>query len=488
MGKVALAELEWWDMTEVSIPERSILYSPAPIGVGTTLGESLTSYLARLAEAHCVYPGVLLQEMIVPLMGEAEAQGDAPEQHPLWRRDGSGSHLINVTDSRGQAAIQVLGTLTMRADLRGLSLTALTEVLPLRGLTRSRLAWCPICYEEWQTNEQVLYDPLLWKFREISVCVRHGVRLQTTCPNCNRSLPHLAWRSRPGYCAFCAWPLFGGHVERQKSINPETPEFVWQQWATEALGALVAQLPSIQGRLRRERIQVVVNHAVDRLADGNIAAFSRLLDLSRNTAENWCQGKRIPELDMLLRLCYRLNLSLDEVLFQETEALQPCLQDSTPEVRFQSRKRTPIGKERIFSLLEEAAGCAEDPPPSLQEVGQQLSYQPTTLYKINRAACHTIAERHTAYRRQLRERRLQGYREEIRRIALYLQAEQVALTQRHIARYLEQPAILRDPQVRALLTEVCCEVEEKREPSHGTKTGAFGERGHRGKASPLPRP
>lgn len=86
------------------------------------------------------------------------------------------------------------------------------------------------------------------------------------------------------------------------------------------------------------------------------------------------------------------------------------------------------------------------------------------LYKINRAACHAIAERYTAYRRELREKRLQGYREEIRRIALYLQTEQVALTQRHIARYLAQPSILRDPHVRELLREVCREVEEGSKP------------------------
>lgn len=242
------------------------------------MGESLTSYLARLATAHCVYPGILLREMILPLLVEAETQDDEPEQHPLWRRDGSGSHLINVTGSRAQAALQVLETLTMRSDLRGLSLAALTEVLPLRGLTRSRLAWCPLCYEEWQANEQVVYDLLLWKFRELSLCVRHRVRLQTTCPNCDRSLPHLAWRSRPGYCTFCAWPLFGKHVERQEPIDPETPEFAWQQWASETLGAVVSQLPSAQGSLSREHIRLVVNRIVEQLAGENVAAFARLLE------------------------------------------------------------------------------------------------------------------------------------------------------------------------------------------------------------------
>ena len=83
------------------------------------------------------------------------------------------------------------------------------------------------------------------------------------------------------------------------------------------------------------------------------------------------------------------------------------------------------------------------------------------MYKINRVACYAIAERFTAYRRELREKRLQGYREEIRRVALYLQAEKVTLTQRHIARYLAQPAMLRDPQVRKLLREVCHEVTQQ---------------------------
>ena len=116
---------------------------------------------------------------------------------------------------------------------------------------------------------------------------------------------------------------------------------------------------------------------------------------------------------------------------------------------------------RIFRLLEEAASSTEDPPRSLQEVGQRLGYQPTTLYKINRVACHAIAERFTAYRCQLWEQRLQGYREEIRQVALLLQAEKVVLTRKHIARYLAQPAILRDPTVPTLLREVCDDVKQQ---------------------------
>jgi transcriptional regulator with XRE-family HTH domain len=303
----------------------------------------------------------------------------------------------------------------------------------------------------------MLYGPLLWIFREISLCTRHGVRLHMHFPHCARSLPHLTWRSRPGYCAFCAGPLFG-EGGRSGVVAQDSSEFAWQQWVTHALGAVIARLPGITVEPKREHIRQVVRNAVEQLADGNIVAFARLLDLSPNTVKNWCQGKRIPELDMLLRLCYRLDFSLCEVLFQE-ERLQPSLRDPVPSAIFPSRRRTAIDKEHIFHLLEQEASKAESPPPSLKEVGLRLGYQPTTLYKINQTACHRIAERHTAYRRQLREKRLQGYREEIRRIALYLQAEQVPLTQKHIGRYLAQPAILRDPKVRELLREVRRELE-----------------------------
>ncbi len=460
MGKTQLSEFPWWHLTDIALPERSMLYAPAPIGRGTAFGESLTSYLARLAEAHCVYPGVLLQQMIVPLMRELETQKSGALDHPLWRRDGSGSHLINVTSPRARSALDILETLTRRTDLRGLALTALTELLPARGLTRNTLAWCSLCYEEWQASGQMLYDPLLWMFREISTCTRHGVRLHAHCPACARSLPHLTWRSRPGYCAFCSGALFVRQEGGVQTVAVDSHEFAWQQWVTHALGGVVARLPGISIEPKRERIRQVVSDAVEDLADGNTTAFARLLGLPRGTVENWRQGKRIPEMDMLLRLCYRLDLSLCEVLFQEAEPLQPHLRDPVPPARFPCRKRTAINQESIAHQLEQAASRAENPPPSLKEVGLRLGYQPTTLYKINRAACHAIAERFTAYRRELRERRLQGYREEIRRIALYLQAEQVALTQKQIARYLAQPAILRDPKVRALLQEVCREVKE----------------------------
>lgn len=53
-----------WDMKDILIPSRSRLFSLEPIGIGTSYVESLSSYVTRLAEVHCVYLGILMTREI----------------------------------------------------------------------------------------------------------------------------------------------------------------------------------------------------------------------------------------------------------------------------------------------------------------------------------------------------------------------------------------------------------------------------------------
>ena len=52
------------DLEKPKFPPRSRLYSLEPVGMGTPHVESLTSYIARLAEAHCVTPRILIEREI----------------------------------------------------------------------------------------------------------------------------------------------------------------------------------------------------------------------------------------------------------------------------------------------------------------------------------------------------------------------------------------------------------------------------------------
>jgi hypothetical protein len=60
---------ESWDLTLPTLSRRSRLYQLEPIGIGTPMVESLSGYLARLAEAHCLSPYLLDLKEVAPLVG-----------------------------------------------------------------------------------------------------------------------------------------------------------------------------------------------------------------------------------------------------------------------------------------------------------------------------------------------------------------------------------------------------------------------------------
>ena len=53
-----------------TLPARSRLYRLEPYGIGTPWVESLTGYITRLAEAHCVSTGILYAKEIAPVVGK----------------------------------------------------------------------------------------------------------------------------------------------------------------------------------------------------------------------------------------------------------------------------------------------------------------------------------------------------------------------------------------------------------------------------------
>ena len=57
--EMAIEEFEAWDTDTSLLPPVTRLYHLSPIGLGTPMVESLSGYIVRLAEAHCVSAGVL---------------------------------------------------------------------------------------------------------------------------------------------------------------------------------------------------------------------------------------------------------------------------------------------------------------------------------------------------------------------------------------------------------------------------------------------
>ncbi|MEL4897799.1 TniQ family protein [Crocosphaera sp. Alani8] len=206
-----LTVYEPWDLKKPKIPLRSRLFSLKPIGIGTPLVESLTSYLIRLSELHCLSVRNLVAHTVVPIVPK-----NYHTTNLFCMRNDTGA--INGTGDLAQDLVQALEKLTYCSDFPYLTLLNWQQILTTRKLLRKTRAWCPHCYEEWRLSHQKVYDPLLWHFNSISVCLHHQRVLETVCPHCHQQIPILSSLSRAGYCSKCGQWL--GIVSTTNNTEP----------------------------------------------------------------------------------------------------------------------------------------------------------------------------------------------------------------------------------------------------------------------------
>jgi TniQ len=103
------------DLSQPSIPPRSILYQLPPIGIGTPTVESLTSYLARLAVSHTVTVGALLEYEVARLI---DKKYGAANLQSISRLRGA----VNSIGSMTRDLVCALEQLTMQQNLHLLTM------------------------------------------------------------------------------------------------------------------------------------------------------------------------------------------------------------------------------------------------------------------------------------------------------------------------------------------------------------------------------
>ncbi|MBD2060484.1 TniQ family protein [Oculatella sp. FACHB-28] len=204
------------NLTLLNIPERSRLYHLEPIAVGTPYVESLISYICRLAEAHCVSPGILLKKEILPIFrknysisfgGVYTLQADgcgvlvSSMTKPVYRKNPNEYGLLAWQYLEG------LQLLTLRADLQSLIIPIDTnqvlEGMTGRELGRDLRAWCPECFQQWHSSGHSIYEPLLWSISAVMICPYHHKPLQFHCPHCRKSQRPLTAKTRGAQCSQC---------------------------------------------------------------------------------------------------------------------------------------------------------------------------------------------------------------------------------------------------------------------------------------------
>ena len=240
------AVFDSWILKAPRLPARTRLYPLAAIGVGTAAVESMTGYVMRLAEAHVVPVGALLNHELARFRSGEKCRTAQSYCFLPYHANGS-----NESAAEWVHALEVE---TGRTGLSLLTFLPLGRSFCTRYLFRRVRAWCPDCYEEWRASGRTVYEPLLWSVRLARVCSRHRRVLVETCPCCKNSMRPVGSTSRPGYCCNCrSW--LGVASQHDGMAGEETLGRILSDsdfWLTEAIEQLIALMPRLEpASLRR---------------------------------------------------------------------------------------------------------------------------------------------------------------------------------------------------------------------------------------------
>ncbi len=439
---------ELLDEIGLVVPLRSHLYHLEPIGIGTARVESLTSFISRLAEAHCVPVRKLVLHIILPLFGKSYLPSMAEDSNTtaFWKD----SSAFNGTSTSAGELVCVLERLTHHDNLRFLTMLPWAEALSCRYLTRRTKAWCPCCYQEWLEEGMPIYDPLLWGLEVVTLCLRHTCRLQEYCPHCKRRMTMLAAQVIPGHCSQCrAWLGITSVLEDCDSDAGVEGELHWQRYVVHTVGELLAASPALPSPPRREKFAQAIAEYLEYCADGKVSVLARKLRLSRRTIRDWKQGLQIPQLESLLQCCYLLDVSpLD--LFNANVSMskgvsQKALAEQL-EVKGKVKKRYRVLRaEEIRKELEAELLMQRSPPSPMIAVARRLKYDHSFLRRHFPELCRAISDRYRAYRKKKREERRQTILDEVRETTFSVHAQELYPSQERVRLLLAKPGSMKEP-------------------------------------------
>lgn len=444
MMKPASAPYEEWTVALPPMPPLSALYSLDPIGIGTPHVESLTSYIARVALAHCVFPGVLMRKIIAPF---AENHlGDKGGSGMMHIRDGKSSGAFNSAQQTAMHAVNVLEKLTGQRGLHVLTMLTWAEVFPLLGLIRPERAWCLCCLEEWRTSGRIIYEPLLWAVQAVKICSQHGCWLETQCPTCTRTSRWLTWRSRPGYCAHChRW--LGMKLMRGERNEQET---IWLRWCAEQIEMLLALAPTLTNIPDRTRIDEGLTVVLEQISQGRKMTFARLVGLSEKMVGDWFYHQQLPSVENLLRVCFAVNLSLQDFLLKKP-MICSLRSEGTRGLWSRGSRQHARGfwkSDQVRAMLEAIAMSEEIPPPSLKAVARRLGGDPDSLKTYHPVPSQTISARYAVYMSAKKQTTEQQHCAEVQKAVDQLIEQNIPPTGRNVALILSKPGILRSSVMR----------------------------------------
>lgn len=165
-------------------------------------------------------------------------------------------------------------------------------------------------------------------------------------------------------------------------------------------------------------------------------------------------GKVLPELNVILKICFTLQVSVLDFLTQETLKENSSQFRATPQnqVRDSSTKKLEVkfDSDRTQQLLEDLLQSHEQPLP-MTIVAKRLGYSKRVLYRNFPELCRAISAQYVKYMKESRIRRIEQCCEEVKQAVQQFHCEGIYPSEAAISQLLTKPGCFRDNEVRIAL-------------------------------------
>jgi hypothetical protein len=452
-------EVDAWGLTMPVVPPRSRLYSLPPMGLDTGMVESLTGYIMRLAEQHCVTTRRLLVREIFSLLGRASLLSSNYDQTNSFVR--KHTVALNSVGLQARDMVSVLQQLTRQHRLHCLTMLPWSSVVPWKNLQRRARAWCPFCYDEWSRCGTPIYEPLLWTLCVVRGCAKHRFVFVDRCPyaGCGRVVHVLETTGRPGHCSAC-----GGWLGVPEAYGPGNEQLLdegdwqWQAWVAEALAEMLAVSGKLPSDPDPRALRAGITMHPSRPEYTNLRQLALGMGVDYTTLRSWVLNGNLPDLSHLLQVAHHLrttplrlvtaaDLSCErrisaagdagppDTLYDPRTAAATFTVSAPPRIPRRRNKR--LGEMKLLKVaLEAIAAGGMLPPPSVMEVARRLQVSNTFIARKFPEICKQIQEQ---YERYVQARKLR------RELEITLSVESAVLQVHHEGNY---PSLVR---VEALL-------------------------------------
>lgn len=383
---------ELWKPPNLTLPPRSRLHSLEPVGSGTWRVESLTGYIARLAESHTVTTEALFGIELVPLVNRPYLNilTKSPRLMFAFHR---AVHGLNGMGALAEDWSTALETLTLRKGLRFLTMLTWRYLITDLALLRKTRAWCSMCYDEQLRSNSPVYDQLLWTLEEVKVCPRHLRGLGVRCPLCNRESIPFTRKMRVGHCSHCGEWL--GSV--RGTVNTEEAETVTDlaervETAT-MIGEMLANAPNLKNLYSKEHLSSSLNKYIRHFPPHCLNIYANLIKVSPHVVSGLANGDNRIRLGVLIRICRAFKCSVLDFLngnkadaanlLRETEALYVKKKNEAASVKIEKRN----------SVIRHMQAALKDPNrPTVKELAKQLGFKSSkSLRLISAELCKKVA-------------------------------------------------------------------------------------------------